>query len=70
LAPREEPCYEPDLEKQVSAQDHGLTTVSIPVETDWLWVSVVKDQTTSLSILEPRFSNALQDDGAFDVDRF
>jgi len=50
--PQEEPCYEPDLEKQVSGQYHGLPTVSIPVETDWLWVSVVKDQTASPSILE------------------
>ena len=52
LAPRDGPCYEPDLEKQVSGQYHGLPTVSIPVETDWLWVSVVKDQTASPSILE------------------
>jgi hypothetical protein len=52
LAPRERPCYEPVLEKQVSGQCHGLPTVSTPVETDWLWVSVVKDQTASPSILE------------------
>ena len=52
MAPREEPCYELTLEKQVWGQRHGLPTVSIRVETDWLWVSVVKDQTASLSILE------------------
>lgn len=41
-----------DLEKQVSGEYHGLTTVSIPIETDRLWVSAVKDQPTFLSILE------------------
>ena len=48
LAPQDEPCYEPVLEKQVLGQDHGLPTVSIPVETDLPWASVVKDQRTFL----------------------
>src|ERR1041384_2007368 len=52
MAPQVGPCYEPVLEKQVSGQHHGLLTVSIPVETDYLWVSVVKDQTVSPSILK------------------
>lgn len=41
LAPRDEPCYELVLEKQVSRQHHRLPTVSMAVETHWPWVSVI-----------------------------
>ena len=32
MAPQEEPCYGPDLEKQVSGQYHGLPTVSVSIK--------------------------------------
>jgi hypothetical protein len=46
------PYYELVLENRVSSQYLGLPTVSFPVETDRLWVSVFKDQTTALRILD------------------